>query len=129
MSISTLLTEEEFLHLPEFVGKQELLDGELIELPPAKLFHSEMARRFAELLNIVAPSRVWIETAYRLQRGSWLIPDVSGSWPDQPVEDGWFQRSPMLAVEIVSRGTNRSEGRSLPAARCRRNLGCISENP
>jgi Uma2 family endonuclease len=31
---TTLMTPEEFLNFPEEPGKQELLDGELIALPP-----------------------------------------------------------------------------------------------
>jgi Uma2 family endonuclease len=110
MSVSTPLTEKEFLDLPETPGKQELMDGELIQLPPAKRSHSEMARRFAGLLeSALDDSRVWIETAYRLRSDRWLIPDVSVSWPDQRVEDDWFQRAPMLALEIASRGNTPEE--------------------
>jgi len=38
----------------------------------------------------------------------WLQPDLSVSWPDQRLENAWFQGAPMLAVEIVSPG-NRAE--------------------
>ena len=109
MSVAILLTDEEFLNLPESPGKQELLHGELIELPPAKLYHSEMAKRFARLfMSVVDESRVWIEVAYRLPSG-WLVPDVSVSWPDQRTDGGWFQQSPMVAVEIISRGNQAAE--------------------
>src|SRR6185312_4443276 len=103
MSAITQLTAEEFLNLPDYPGKQELLDGELISLPPAKLYHSEIARAFQELLMSALPkSRVRFFEGYQLKRG-WLIPDVSANWPDQPRGE-WFQGSPMIAVEIVSRG-------------------------
>jgi Uma2 family endonuclease len=109
MSVSALLSDEEFLGLPDVPGKRELLDGKLIELPPAKYFHSEMAKRLSFLLETVLhPSRVWIETAYRLASGRWLTPDVSVSWPNQRIE-GWFQDAPMLAVEIASRGNTPEE--------------------
>jgi Uma2 family endonuclease len=102
MGTTTLLTFEEFCNLPEEPGKQELLDGELISLPPAKLTHMRAAMSFLDLLRSVLPkARVWIETGYRLRRG-WLIPDVSVSRPDQRIEDGWMQGAPMLAIEIVS---------------------------
>jgi Uma2 family endonuclease len=52
-------------------------------------------------------SRVWAETGYQLSRG-WLQPDVSVTWPDQPVENDWLQGAPMIAVEVVS-GANRPE--------------------
>ena len=44
------------------------------------------------------------------------MPDVSVSWPDQPVADDWFQGSPMVAIEIVSRG-NTAEELELKTAR------------
>ena len=107
MSVTTLLTEEEFLNLPESPGKQELLDGELIELPPARYSHSELIKRLVKLLHTVLDeSRVWTETAYRLRPRRWLIPDASVSWPGQPIEDDWFQRAPMLAIEVASRGNS-----------------------
>lgn len=105
VSVRTLISEEEFLALPEFPGKQELLDGELIQLPPAKRPHSELAKRIAMLLiSVLGWSRVWIETGYRLGKGRWLIPDVSVSWPDEQIADEWPQGAPMIAIEIASRG-------------------------
>ena len=110
MSLPALLTEDEFLNLPEFVGKQELLDGELIQLPPARYSHSELSKRLVDTLRTVLDkNRVWTEIGYRLRPGRWLIPDVSVSWPDQPIDDDWFQRSPMIAIEIASRGNTGEE--------------------
>jgi Uma2 family endonuclease len=110
MSVSTLLTEDEFLNLPEIAGKQELLDGELIQLPPARYFHTELSIRLLDFLRtVLGKNRVWMEMAYRLRPGRWLIPDVSVSWPDQPIDDEWFQGSPMLAIEIASRGNTGEE--------------------
>lgn len=108
MSAITQLTAEEFLNLPDTPGKQELLDGELISLPPARNDHSIIARAFQELLlTALDKSRVWFLEGYQLKRG-WLIPDVSVTWPDQPVS-GWFQGAPMIAIEIVSRGNTAYE--------------------
>lgn len=105
MSATAQLTLEEFLSLPDTPGKQELLRGELISLPPAKRSHMEMAKRFQSLLETVLHrSRVWLETGYQIGDG-WLQPDVSVIWPDQPTENDWFQGAPMLAIEIVSPGT------------------------
>ena len=108
MSAVTQLTAEEFLNLPDSPGKQELLDGELISLPPAKNNHSIIARAFQDLLlTVLDKSRVWFFEGYQLKRG-WLIPDVSANWPDQPVSE-WFQGAPMIAIEIVSRGNMADE--------------------
>ena len=47
---TTLLTFEEFERLPDQPGKRELLEGELIELPPAELIHNRIAHRIWRLL-------------------------------------------------------------------------------
>ncbi|HVW83775.1 MAG TPA: Uma2 family endonuclease [Bryobacteraceae bacterium] len=108
MGTATLLTSEEYLHLPDQPGKHELLDGELISLPPARHNHSKAARAFQKiLLRVVDESRVWIFESYQVKRG-WLIPDVSVTWPDQPVS-GWLQGAPMLAIEIISPGNFAEE--------------------
>src|SRR5690349_1194949 len=105
MSVTTLLSEEEFLDLPDEPGKQELIEGELIQLPPAKYSHDELGKRIAELLETGVPrSRVWLESGYRLSSRSWLQPDVSVSWPEQVIENDYRQGAPMLAIEIASRG-------------------------
>src|SRR5580658_665310 len=102
MQSRIMLSEEEFLSLPDTPGKQELLDGELIELPPAELYHSVIGKKLRRLFETVLDeSRVWIEVAYCLREGRWLIPDISVSWPDQPEERGWHKGSPMLAIEIA----------------------------
>src|SRR6266542_3539171 len=108
MSVAVRLTDEQFLSLPDEAGKQELLDGELISLPPAKRVHGLIALAFFELLRTSLPkSRVLVEMGYRLNRG-WLQPDVSVTWPDQPGGE-WFERSPMIAIEIASRGNTDEE--------------------
>ena len=45
MGTPTLLSFEEFEQLPDEPGKLEFLDGELIQLPPAKFNHMEIAHR------------------------------------------------------------------------------------
>jgi Uma2 family endonuclease len=109
MSTKTLVTLEEFLDLPETPGKQELLDGELISLPPAKRSHMEISKRLVDLFrSVLDGARVWFETGYQLH-GRMLQPDVSVTWPDQPVADDWFQGAPMIAVEVASRGNTAEE--------------------
>ncbi len=105
-----MLSDSEFLALPDALGKRELLNGELIDLPPAKRYHSIIARMLINLLKTVMDeTRIWHEDACHLGDGKWLIPDVSVSWPDQPVEDGWHKNSPMLAIEIAFRGNSAEE--------------------
>src|ERR1700736_4423076 len=100
MGIATLITEEEFLKLQDFEGRQELMDGELIELPGAKYSHNGMSMHFVDVFRTVVDGfRVCMEQTYRLRPGRWLIPDVSVTWPDQRIEDDCPQGAPMLAVE------------------------------
>src|SRR5690242_17812402 len=109
MGTKTLLTMGEFLKLPDSPGKQELLDGELISSPPAKRSHMEISKRLVELFrSVLDSSRVWFETGYQLHERM-LQPDVSVTWPDQRVQDDWFQGSPMIAVEFASRGNSAEE--------------------
>ena len=97
--------------MPEQPGKQELLDGDLIELPPAKLRHNEIAERVFEHLKgrlaeahlrgeLPALGKVHHEMGYRLP-GGWLQPDVSITYAAQKSED-YYLDSPVLAVEVIS---------------------------
>jgi Uma2 family endonuclease len=109
MSTKTLLSMEAFLCMPDMPGKQELLKGELISLPPAKRSHMEISKRLVDLFRpALDDERVWFETGYQLH-GQMLQPDVSVNWPDQRVEDDWFQGAPMIAVEVASRGNTAEE--------------------
>ena len=108
MSVVARLTDEQFLNLPDEPGKQELLDGELISLPPAKGVHGLIALNFLDLLRTALPkSRIVMEMGYRLKRG-WLQPDVSVNWPDQILRE-WIEGAPMIAIEIASRGNTDEE--------------------
>jgi Uma2 family endonuclease len=102
MNTTSLLTFAEFEQLPETPGKRELVDGEVIEVPPPKFTHTRIARRFFDLLrNSSHADRVWPEAGYRIG-GGWLQPDVSISWEHQRVENDYLIGSPMLAVEVLS---------------------------
>ena len=108
MSTLAKLTDEEFLNLPDEPGKQELLDGELIALPPADHDHAKLSYALFYLLgDMVGRARVAHEEGYHLKRG-WLTPDVSVTWPDQKI-DRWLTGAPMIAIEIVSRGNTADE--------------------
>lgn len=105
----------EFERLPDNPGKRELLRGELIELPPAKQKHNQIAERmYLRLREILseASSRslgeVHHEMGYLFEDGSWLQPDVSITHVGQTVED-YYLGSPALAVEIVSESNTADE--------------------
>lgn len=103
MGTATLTTFAEFEGLPDFEGKRELIDGEVIEMPPPENNHSRVAKRiFVLLLTRLGESRVWHDhTGYRIGSG-WIEPDVSVSWPEQRFDGKYFVGSPMIAVEILS---------------------------
>ena len=108
------MTFEEFERLPEWCGKQELLLGELIELPPPKKRHNKVAKRlFVLLFDAIerapegsrnpALGEVNLEWGYHVtsKPDSWLIPDLSITHPNQP-GDEYYEGAPLLAVEVVS---------------------------
>ena len=109
MSATAVLTFEQFEQLEALKqpGKHELIDGELISMPPPELSHTELMKRIYALFGkTLHESRVWPDhTGYRIQ-GGWIEPDVSIIWPDQPRDSKYFLRAPMLAVEILSEGEN-----------------------
>ena len=74
----------EFERLPDYAGKRELLTGELIESPPAKQKHHQIAEKiYLRLREILAGAairslgEVHHEMGYLFEDGSWLQPDVS----------------------------------------------------
>jgi len=103
-TVTGAVTFAEFEQLPDIPGKRELLNGEVIDLPPAKRIHIAIVVALANrLLHLLPENRVWVEGGYRIGEG-YLIPDVSVSHPDQPVDNDYLQRAPMLAIEVASGG-------------------------
>jgi Uma2 family endonuclease len=51
---------------------------------------------------------VYVEIGYQLSPRHWLKPDVSITYPDQPVDD-YPQGAPQLAIEIVSASNTAEE--------------------
>lgn len=118
-AVAKRLTFEEFELLPDQPGKRELLRGELIELPPAKRKHNEIAKRvFLRLFDILTEVRaheactdlgdVYHEMGYLFADGSWLQPDVSITHAGQKAGD-YYLGSPVLAVEVVSESNSADE--------------------
>jgi Uma2 family endonuclease len=108
-----LMTFAEFERLPEHEEpyKLELLDGELIRMPPAKLRHMKVAIKLNRLLDRDLDrlhrlgqcsdlGAVYIETGFRLG-GHFLIPDVSVTHAGQAQGD-YLEGAPALAIEVIS---------------------------
>jgi Uma2 family endonuclease len=109
MGVVTPLTFEDFEKLPDSPGKRELLDGELIEMPPAKLRHSKIQRRIFKSLDSYVSDHnlgeVHMGAGYKLGNRHWVQPDVSlaSTEQDQASDpDGYFEGAPRLAVEVIS---------------------------
>ena len=108
---TALLTWEQFEQLPDSDGfHRELIEGELQQLPPARLRHSRVAKRAFRALFALEErglGEVLLEAGYKLSLApaTWVQPDVSFVRRDRAVaadEDGYHQGAPNLAVEVVS---------------------------
>jgi Uma2 family endonuclease len=114
-----LMSFAEFERLPddEQGYKLELLDGELIRMPPPKLPHTEIERRLHNLLTATLARLhdqgqasdlgvVYTEAGYHL-RDSYLIPDVSVTHAGRAKGD-YLEGAPAIAIEVIS-ASNRVE--------------------
>jgi Uma2 family endonuclease len=118
-AVRTLLTFEQFEQLPDIEGRRELLEGELIELPPPFIEHDESAHELLYCFNValkqlraqgldVPLGRAYLAVGYHLGARSYLIPDVSISHANQP-RGRYLEGSPALAVEVVSESNTPAE--------------------
>ena len=109
MSARTLLTFAQFEQIPDDGMKHELLQGELIVVPPPKLRHSRIQQKLVRLLLQYVQQRklgdVHMEFGFRLSSDTWVQPDVSFVWTAQIERsdpDGYYEGSPAIAVEVTS---------------------------
>jgi Uma2 family endonuclease len=111
-AVKTLFTFEEFERMEFRPGKQELIHGELIELPPPELRHQKISHRIFNPLNAaveLARSRgeairlgvTYHETGYKFPGNSYLIPDVSVTHAGR-TEGKYLEGAPAIVVEILS---------------------------
>ncbi len=116
-----LLTFEEFERMPEqdSIGKTELLDGELIEVPPSDLEHSRFAKLIYHLLfNALEAAHargeaqdlgeVFLEAGYKMPGRHYFIPDVSVTHAAQ-AQAKYLMNSPAIAIEVVSESNTARE--------------------
>lgn len=100
-----LMTFEEFEALPETPERLELLEGELVRMPPAELLHMDIVHMLFRLLDasFTGPGKVYMETGYLLTADprSWVQPDVSITHADQP-RGKYFEGAPQVAFEVAS---------------------------
>ncbi|HZU24332.1 MAG TPA: Uma2 family endonuclease [Bryobacteraceae bacterium] len=103
MSTTTLLTFAEFENMPEKPGKQELIAGEVIEMPPPDISHTLTTEAVVDLLRgVLGKARVHMEAGFLLAGTNWVQPDAAVLWPDQPRTRKYWTGSPMAAIEVLS---------------------------
>jgi len=102
------LTEAEFVRLPDDGRKYELVDGEAKEAPTS-LKHGVIGMRLAFSLMPHLSDKAYFtgaQAGYRTASGNIRVPDVGvilkQSLPDGKPPDGFGDRAPDLAIEIVS---------------------------
>jgi Uma2 family endonuclease len=105
-----LMTADELLAMPDDGKRYELVNGELIEMSPGKLWHGIVADRIASSLSrFVAMHRLgWTpssDTGYVLTRNPDTVraPDASFIARDRvQTLDAFGPAAPDLAVEVIS---------------------------
>src|SRR5258706_5415768 len=106
---TNLLSWGAFERLPDDGMHHEIIQGELVSLPPPKLGHSEIAHRIFRALDQSAKPAlvVYVEAGYKLTESpaTWIQPDVSVV-SEHRVQatslDGYLIGAPELAIEIIS---------------------------
>jgi Uma2 family endonuclease len=107
---TNLLSWEAFEQLPDDGMHHELIEGELITLPPPKSGHSNVAMQILQALFAIqerAGCRAFAEAGYKLSDDppTWIQPDVSLIRKERVQAtdpEGYFLGAPELAVEVVS---------------------------
>ena len=108
-----LVTAEDLLNLPEDETRREILQGELIEMPPASGDHGDIAMEVGAQLRIFGKQHKLgkayaAETGFLLERNpdTVMAPDVSFIIQERLPGDGSFRSFipmvPDLVVEVVS---------------------------
>ena len=105
-----LMTAEELMLLPDNGYRQELVRGELIEMPPPGKGHGTVSHRFGLAIGSYADANdygtVGDNHGYKLESNPDTVraPDMAWFAPGHPAEltDGYPERAPDLVVEIKS---------------------------
>jgi Uma2 family endonuclease len=114
---TNLLSWAAFEQLPDDGMHREIIQGELIILPPPKSKHSSVASNAFEALLPLKKrglGKVFAEAGYKLSEKppTWIQPDVSFLRADRvraSEREGYFTGAPELAIEIVSPSESRRD--------------------
>ena len=104
------MTAEELMLLPDNGNRQELVRGELIEMPPPGKPHGVTSLRFGTAISNYADANdygtVGDNHGYKLESNPDTVraPDLAWFGPGHPAEtaEGYPERAPDLVVEIKS---------------------------
>lgn len=104
-----LLTVDDFIKMPEYDERYELLDGRLVAKPMPRYKHSLIAARLRDAWKVLDPEEkdgsMLQEVSFKLGLSSGPTPDLSywtaGHRPDEDVD---IAPVPDLTVEVVSPG-------------------------
>ena len=111
MATATSMTVEQFAALPEDGQMHELVEGELLTMPPPHSLHARMLHRiFLPLANYVLEQGIgeaFAEAGYQLSDKPPTVrqPDISfqaAAKLDGQPGDGFFRGAPDIVIEVIS---------------------------
>ena len=107
--VQTELTLDDLEQMPDDWVHRELIEGELVELPPPELKHSDIAHSIYNSLysfvNFHGLGTTYMEVGYKVtsDKRNWIQPDVSFVRKKRLDDSGRFLfGAPDLAVEVIS---------------------------
>ena len=110
------MTYAEWLTLPEVEGVEEVVNGEIVKMPPNKLPHAYTVENLADLLKSTFDRRtvrVLVTTfglVIRTEPLTTRVPDIGVFIRANVIErDGYIHSAPELVVEVLSPANTRSE--------------------
>jgi Uma2 family endonuclease len=111
------VTYEEWLRMPEVTDFiEEVVDGEILIMPPNKLKHALIAQRIYKALDAQLDAREFLVLAtvfglvIRKAPLTSRVPDVAVFQTSTMIEqDGYVHSAPQLVVEVLSPGNTRRE--------------------
>jgi len=111
-----ILTYEEWLALPEVEGVEEVVNGEIVKMPPNKWNHARVVEALARQLRArLDPETADVVTSVfglviRSEPLALRVPDLAVFHFESIVEqDGYIHSAPELLVEVLSPANTRAE--------------------
>ncbi len=116
---SNVLTDEEFMALPDDGDRYEIIDGELVNVGNSGMEHGNIGIFLGGLIEIfVRQNKLGVacdsSTAFKMKGGNKRSPDISFVSKERLVglkrlPKGFFDGAPDLVVEIISPGNTFEE--------------------